>query len=50
MKKFKSNTPINIDSLIRNLVIVVKDENEASETIAKKVTEALANVVKAAQV
>ena len=49
MKKSKSRITINIHSLIENLVIVAKDENEASETTAKKVTEALANVVKAAQ-
>ena len=46
----KSKISIHINTLIDNLVIVVRDENEASETIKQKVTEAFANVVKAAQV
>lgn len=40
---------ININSLIQNLVIIVSDEKEASETIKQKVTEALKDVIELAR-
>ncbi len=48
-KKETKSITINISSLVENLVIVTTNENEASETIKQKVTEALKNVVKIAQ-
>ncbi len=44
MKKESKNITISIDTLIRNMVVVVRDEKEAPEAIAQKVSEALGKI------
>ena len=47
MKKSKSRITINIHSLIENLVIVVRDGDEAAEVIREKIAESLTRLIKA---